>query len=51
MQRPAGYLLKEKGLDAEGKITSEKMDTFYDKYNQSLLNGLVKQGHRKTLIS
>lgn len=38
MQKLVKWLLKEKVLDAKGNINPEKLQTFYDKYNEDITN-------------
>ena len=42
MQKLVGGLLKEKVLDADGKINSGKLDTFCEKYNENLTERTIR---------
>ena len=36
MQKLVKWLIKEKVLDSKGNLNTEKLQTFYDKYNEDI---------------
>ena len=42
MQKLIKWLVKEKVLTAEGKINKEKLDIFYDKYNENITARIIR---------
>ena len=42
MEKMIGWLLKEKVLTPEGKINREKLDIFYDKYNENITQRTIR---------
>ena len=42
MQKLIKWLIKEKVLSTEGKINKEKLETFYEKYNENIVNRTMR---------
>lgn len=42
MQKLIEWLLKERVLNTDGSINSEKLDVFYDKYNENITNRTIR---------
>ena len=50
MQKLVKWLIKEKVLDSKGNLSPEKLQTFYDKYNEDITQRTSrynKKGHFK----
>lgn len=42
MEKLIGWLLKEKVLNNDGTINSERLETFYEKYNENIINRTIR---------